>query len=924
MTHCFARIALVLLLAAAAPAAVPAAAQTATQTTVTGVVADADGLPVIGATVVVDGRAAGAATDLDGRYRFTTDASGAVTLVASSVGYSTVRRAVTLSGGTQTQDFILATDALGLDEVFVTGVANPVSKIESSVSITTLSPREIQQNAPRTTAEIFRTIPGVRSEASGGDGNTNITVRGVPISAGGSRYLQLQEDGLPVMLFGDMAFATSDIFLRADATVGRLEAIRGGSASTLASNSPAGIINFVSRTGDVAGGSIATTAGLDYNSRRIDFEFGGPATDDLAFHAGGFFRTGTGTRSTGFLAEQGGQLRANVTRRFETGFARLYVKLLNDRTPAYLPMPVQVSGTNDSPTWESVPGFSANNDTPHTVFLQQNAGFGAEGERRVSELADGLHPVSTALGLEFLFDLGDGWTVQNRGRGALNSGRFVSPVPSSVGAPAAQLRGGGQFGVYDANGDGTITPGENDGGIDDQTGRDLTGALLYYADDNARISRREQYDGTLLQSIVLFDTELRNFNNFFNDAQLSRTFTGLDPVGPVTFTAGLFTGIQRVNMAWLWNSYLMDVSGDNARLVDIFLPTATDTVAVSQDGLFAYGAAPFGNCCAVSFDATYNVTAPYAALSIEATPELTLDGSVRYDAGNVTGTGSGGSVGAIDVNGDGVIAPVEERVNRIDFAQRNVVDYAYDYVSYSVGANYRITPQSAVFARVSDGAAAQADRVIFPTGTYVETDPSTFNLGKFNSLFQVEAGLKQRVGPGALFLTGFYAVTNEAAGFEASTQRFISNDYRAFGAELEASVAVQGFDVRGAATAVAAEITSGANDGNRPRRQPVFQYSLVPTYRRGPAQVGVGLIGQTSSYAQDSNQLRMPAYALVNAFASVDLSRGLTLGVNANNLLNALGFTESEEGAITENQVNYLRARSVVGRTIAATLRYGF
>ena len=51
-------------------------------------------------------------------------------------------------------------------------------------------------------------------------------------------------------------------------------------------------------------------------------------------------------------------------------------------------------------------------------------------------------------------------------------------------------------------------------------------------------------------------------------------------------------------------------------------------------------------------------------------------------------------------------------------------------------------------------------------------------------------------------------------------------------------------------------------------------------------------------------------------------SRGLV--IKTNNLTNALGFTESEEGAITENQVNYLRARSVVGRTIAATLRYGF
>ena len=723
----------VLLLLALFSFATAAAAQT---TTITGTVVDTEGLPVIGATVVVEGRSVGDATDLDGRYRFAVDGGGDVTLVASSVGYATDRRTVTLGGGEQTQNFVLGTDALGLGEVVVTGVANPVSKLESSVSITTLSPREVQQNAPRTTAEIFRTIPGVRSEASGGDGNTNITVRGVPISAGGSRYLQLQEDGLPVMLFGDMAFATSDIFLRADATVGRIEAIRGGSASTLASNSPAGIINFVSRTGDVAGGSIATSAGLDYNSRRVDFEYGGPVADATQFHLGGFFRTGTGARNTGYTAEQGGQIRANLTRRFETGFARVYAKLLNDRTPAYLPMPVQVSGTNADPTWESVPGFSANQDTPHTPFLQENFGFGAEGERRIADLADGLHPVSTALGIEFLFDLGDGWTVQNRGRGALNSGRFTAPFTAGVGTPAAMLASVGT-----------------------SVGRDFSGATLTYADDGS------PYAGNLLQSVVLFDTELRNFNNFFNDAQLSRTFSGDDTgVGPVTLTAGLFTGVQRVNMAWLWNSYLLDVAGDDGRLVDITVATPTDTTAYSQDGLFAYGAAPFGNCCAVAFNSTYNVTAPYAALSLTPTPAVTIDGSIRYDSGRVTGVGSGGIVAPIDVNGDGVIAPVEEAVNRIDFAQRNPVDYGYSYVSYSVGANYLLTPRSAVFARVSDGAAAQADRAVFPSGAYVEREGQTFTLGKYNKLFQVEAGLKQQAGPGALFLTGFYAVTNEAAG----------------------------------------------------------------------------------------------------------------------------------------------------------------
>ena len=89
-----------------------------------------------------------------------------------------------------TIDITMSEDAESLDQVIVTGVTNPKSKIESSVSVTTMSPAVIEQSAPRTTAEIFRTIPGIRSESSGGEGNSNIAVRGVPVSSGGSKYVQ--------------------------------------------------------------------------------------------------------------------------------------------------------------------------------------------------------------------------------------------------------------------------------------------------------------------------------------------------------------------------------------------------------------------------------------------------------------------------------------------------------------------------------------------------------------------------------------------------------------------------------------------------------------------------------------------------------------------------------------------------------------
>ncbi|MFM2399440.1 MAG: hypothetical protein RL341_1597, partial [Pseudomonadota bacterium] len=167
-------------------------------------------------------------------------------------------------------------EPLNLESIVITGTSSAVSKMKSSVSISTLGSEAIEKSGAQSTAEVLRSIPGVRSESSGGEGNANVTVRGVPISAGGARYTQFQENGLPVLLFGDFNFVTGDMFSRADYAVDRLEVVRGGSGSTLSTNSPAGIINFVTKTGDLKAGAVGLSLGLDHKSNRVDFELGAP------------------------------------------------------------------------------------------------------------------------------------------------------------------------------------------------------------------------------------------------------------------------------------------------------------------------------------------------------------------------------------------------------------------------------------------------------------------------------------------------------------------------------------------------------------------------------------------------------------------------------------------------------------------------
>ncbi|WP_299337888.1 TonB-dependent receptor [uncultured Psychroserpens sp.] len=854
------------------------------QSSISGKVSDESGMPLGGVNIILEGTTQGAVSDFDGNYTITNVENGTYILNATYLGYSKFTQSVTIDGENITINISMKEDAESLDQVIVTGVTNPKSRIESSVSVTTMRPNVIQQSAPRTTAEIFRTIPGIRSESSGGEGNSNIAVRGVPVSSGGSKYVQLQEDGLPVLLFGDIAFGTADIFTRFDSNISRIEAIRGGSASTLSSNSPGAIINLISKTGKIEGGSIGTSFGLDYGNFRTDFDYGAPIGEGLYFHMGGFYRVGEGVRDAGYTANNGGQFKFNLTKEFDKGYVRVYAKYLNDRAIAYLPNPIKVTGTNDDPNYENIPNFDANNQTLHTPYLDQNVGLGANGELRRSNVSDGMNPISTSFGMQASFELGDGFKITNNGRFSSNRGGFNSPFPASVSTASDFLAGdfatsNGYDSLAYANGDGAVN------------------------------------GNALITPVVLFDTQLNNFNNFMNDIRLTKKFDKLD------VTVGYFKGIQNVSMSWLWNSYLLEASGEDARLIDA-LDAGGNPLSVN--GLVGYGAAFFGNCCQRSYDTKYNTSAPYLALAFEASDKLNFDASIRFDNGQVDGSFAGPVTSQYDINNDGQISLPEQTVQSIDLANATTVNYDYNYVSFSVGANYLLKENEAVFARYSRGGAAKADRILFAGLEYTNSD----RINALDFINQAEFGYKRGFEKGALYATIFFAKTIEEGGFEATSNSIIENDYKSLGIEIEGSYRfTDDLNVRGGLTFTDAEIDSGDNQGNTPRRQPDFIYNLIPTYTFGKTKqnsIGLSFIGQSKAYAQDSNELVMPGFVIINSFINFGITKNLNANLSANNIFDTLGITESEEGSIVEGQTNYLRVRPVPGRSISLGLNYSF
>lgn len=850
------------------------------------------GESLTGATIQIKGTTIGTITDLDGKYVLDNLKAGNYTLIVSFIGYNNMESSVTLTDGEEaTLNFEMSTDLIGLNQVIVTGVVNEKAAVESSVSVSSLKPQAIQEFSAITTAEIFKAIPGIHSEATGGEGNANISVRGIPITSGGSKFLQLQEDGLPVMQFGDISFGNSDIFLRADFTISRIEAIKGGSASTFASNSPAGIINFISKTGAQKGGSIGTSIGLDYQSLRTDFEYGSPIGNGVNFHIGGFFRQGEGPRKADFTGNYGGQIKANLTKNFKTGYARIYFKYLNDKAISYMPMPILGTGTASNPSFSSIPGYDALTATLQSPYFNHLVGVDENGNLRTSNIADGMHPISYATGIEFSFDLGDGWSMKNKARIAYNKGTFNSPFPVSIGSAddiAIGIAGAGYTASY-ANGENSGVP--------------LSQNQLQNLNGNG-----------LLMTIHSFDVKINSLNNFTNDFYLTKTFND-----KIHLTAGYYKAYQQIDMTWLWQAYVTDVSTDGPRLINL---VSADGTARTENGLYAHGVPAWGNCCTRGYNMQYNIEAPYANVGVEISDKINIEASLRYDMGSASGYYLNNMQTPIDVNNDGIMSAIDSTTTVLDNANPNPVNYNYGYLSYSIGANYKIDDGKAVFGRYSVGGRANADRLLY--SPYINAEGKTIDGLDADEISQAELGLKLKTKNYALNLTGFYALLSEQ---NSEFNKIFYKDYQSMGVELDGAISFGDFQVVTGATYTKAEITK-SNDpnevGNKPRRVPDLMYNISPSYQYKEFSIGFSVIGTTKVYAQFDNSVVLPGFAYINSFAGYNITKGLSARLNVNNLLNTFGITEMEGDPFVDGATNYMRGRPLTGRAMNFSIVYKF
>jgi outer membrane receptor protein involved in Fe transport len=797
------------------------------------------------------------------------------------------------------------------ERIVVTASPSGAEAQEASVSVSAFSEEDIASLAPRSTAEIFRALPGIRAESSGGGGNANITVRGIPLATGGSKFLQIHEDGLPVLEYGDINFGNTDNFIRFDWSVETVESVRGGSASTFASNSPGGVINLISQTGETGGGAIGTSFGLDYEEFRLDFAYGGEFNSDLYFHIGGFARGGEGTRDSGFNGDQGGQVKLSITQVLDNGHLRFHFKNLNDRVTTYLPAPVQVRSNG---SFGPVENFDASSETLHSAFTTNVSTFDSFGNPRNRDLTDGIESEVSSFGFEADLEVAPDVFLLNKFRIAEISGSFIAPFTDTFGDFGPQSATSMASAICDAarNGDGnpfncsstsvTLANGPGAG---------------------------EEYNGLAFLNL-LFDTSLNDLGNMINDLNITKKFDN-----GVSVTAGYYYSKQDIAASWnSWNTFIQTVDGTNSQYLNI---VDADGQSLVNNGLWA------PSFLSWEWDLNYTTHAPYVNVGFEISDRWLVDISARHDTvtanGELINACCGGNTD-FDLNGDGVISGNTEdasasngfgfgggviNLNRAG-ATSQIVNYDASHTSFSVGGSYLHSDSVTIFGRYSEGGRALADRLLQISGTLNGDGSLTSTTSGFDETEQLEVGVKYGTKDLRMNATFFNTVTQDTQAELTSGLTFI-REYEATGIELEGRYEIGGgLSVTGNGTWTDAEISKDRFNptlvGNTPRRQADFIYTIMPQYEGENFRLGATFQGSGDYYVQDSNELKQDAYLLTNLFATYFISDQFSVSLNINNVTDEFIITESEESVASAGDI--IRARPLNGRTSSLQLKYLF
>ncbi len=862
---------------------------------ISGKVTDSNNEPLIGASVLVKGTTLGTVTDISGQFTLDNVPTSS-TLVISFVGFASKEIAAA------NNLVIVLNEGGALDEVVVTGVFDARTKMNASVAISSLSSKQLEKMVPNSAIDVLKNMPGVYVNTARGEVGNSIYTRGLNYS-GGFFYVSMQEDGLPVM--GISGLVNPDGYLRADATIHRVEAVRGGTASILGPNAPGGIFNYVSKTGgQTFEGEIRARFGLEGDGQnpyyRADLNVGGPLNKakDLTFNIGGFYRNADGPKYPGYTLSYGGQLKANLLKKYKTGSLKLYAKLLDDNTAPFeftptvdfeKPKPAG-SFTNTSSTLVQSQQFTV----PGSITAGKTLEYDTRKVGAYNEVAGGL---------QWEQRLGSGWTFNNNLR--VSSKEHIAQTTAVVfpfrvdqivfyGVSGNVAR----FGTYEF-----YDPSSNKSyGTVQQLPPTGAGQPIRFIPNNLSLP-----GGNVLPNALFYNPNPYNevnFTDIIDQATLSKKFKNM------SFTAGMYyasTKATRENLIPTAQGFA--TVEDRPKTVGI---RYTNLGGQKFDLTNPTGLANIGASGFYTNDARINQTAFFLGHNWEISNKLNLDWGLRYEnfAINSTFTTPRRILPDSPTGADGNAATLyDNRQWTINPEQSFEKDLPS--VSYSVGMNYLANENFAVYGRYSQGRKSPDLSYFMDIANQQLTSSISVEA---QSVQMAELGFKFKQERFNLFVTPFYTLLSNVPNFQIFQNPDVTyyapprvyQKIRTMGLELEGNLALSdNFNIRGVATfqnSNALEFSVFLANANGPQDDVKVSYDgnkndnigtmlmITPSYNSKKFSAALNYQYMGKRWANVGNAFQLPAFSALDLNLGYNFSAKFQLSASVNNLANTYGI----------------------------------
>ena len=699
---------------------------------------------------------------------------------------------------------------------------------------------------------MFKLVPGVWAESSGGVSGANVFVRGFP-GGGDAPFLTVQVNGAPIFPPPTLSFLENSTLFRIDETVQRMEALRGGPNPVFSNGQPGLTTNFILREGSEDTEGLIKFTTSDYDLRRFDGYVSGELADEFYYMVGGYITSSPGIRDSSFNSDEGSQFTINLTKNLEQGSVNLFHRQTDDHGTWYLPAAV------------NVPGIDAGYNQLGTLNRQRrilfaNAGGDADfvdPAEETLDLGEGRGWDGSVTGVSFVFDITDAWRFTNRASFTAGDADTLGLVPNGDAVQIGALRA-------DQSLDATAVI----------TG-DITGA----------VSGRDIGDDEYIQQFGAWVVR-KGIEAFTNDLSFEYSWD----TGSATF--GYYAANSSTDEFWSLGNFKYEVVQAGGEVVTGIGCNDDDfRVVVDPDTNEASNV----ETCAWNYDidATGDATANafYAATSFDIGERLTLDFGVRQENHEVEYSVDEGLDGAVTL----ALSTDESEV------------------SWTAAGNFAFSETLGAFLRLNQGSRMpyfddyRDNRGAFANGNILVQDVEQVELGAkwvTDDISVYATGFFTKVDPSIFVaLTGADAgviSTNEAIGVE------IDANWATAG----------GFNLNLNATIQDSEVKAGAHAGNETQRQPAWQLRLTPSYNFAVGSLSeVSIYGTLSAvddrFSDPANEVRLAGYEKLDLGILARVNERFSVQLSADNITDEQGLTEGDPRDPAAANVRFIMPRSI-------------